>query len=36
MPEETPLTNLYLSMLGRMGVNAEKVGDSSGTLEIIG
>ena len=36
MPDETPLTNLYLSMLGRMGVSAEKVGDSSGTLEIIG
>jgi hypothetical protein len=36
MPDETPLTNLYLSMLGRMGVNAEKIGDSSGTLEIIG
>ncbi len=36
MPDETPLTNLYLSMLGRMGVSAEKIGDSSGTLEIIG
>jgi len=35
-PNQTPLTNLYLSLLGRMGVSAEKIGDSSGTLELIG
>ena len=32
-PNETPLTNLYLSMLDRMGVPAEKVGDSTGKLQ---
>ena len=31
---ETPMTNLYLSMLDRMGVPAEKVGDSTGKLEV--
>jgi hypothetical protein len=35
LPDETPLTNLYLSMLDRMGVPAEKIGDSTGKLEII-
>ncbi|MDB6016824.1 MAG: hypothetical protein JWR19_1313 [Pedosphaera sp.] len=30
--EATPLNNLYLSMLDRMGVAAEKVGDSTGKL----
>jgi hypothetical protein len=34
--EETPLTNLYLSMLDRMGVPSEKFGDSSGRLDVIG
>jgi hypothetical protein len=28
------MTNLYLSMLDRLGVPAEKVGDSSGKLEL--
>ena len=35
LPEETPLTNLYLSLLDRMGVPAEKIGDSSGLLDAI-
>lgn len=35
MPEETPLTNLYLSMLDRAGVGAERVGDSTGRLEVV-
>ncbi|MFN0126962.1 MAG: DUF1552 domain-containing protein [Verrucomicrobiales bacterium] len=35
LPEETPLTNLYLSLLDRIGVPAEKMGDSSGRLEDI-
>lgn len=35
LPDETPLTNLYLSMLDRMGVPAEKIGDSTGKLETI-
>ena len=32
---ETPMTNLYLSLLDRMGVQAERVGDSTGKLEGI-
>jgi hypothetical protein len=32
---ETPMTNLYLSMLDRLGVPAERVGDSTGKLEEI-
>ncbi len=35
IPKETPMTNLYLSMLGRMGVAAERMGDSTGKLEEI-
>ncbi len=32
-PDETPITNLYLSMLDRVGVPVESIGDSSGRLE---
>ncbi|MCX6839497.1 MAG: DUF1552 domain-containing protein [Verrucomicrobia bacterium] len=32
---DTPMTNLYLSMLDRMGVPAERVGDSTGRLELV-
>ena len=32
---ETPMTNLYLSMLDRMGVPADRIGDSTGRLEGI-
>ena len=32
---ELPMTNLYLAMLERMGVNAERVGDSTGVLTEI-
>lgn len=35
-PQETPCTNLFLSILHRMGVPAESVGDSSGKLELAG
>jgi hypothetical protein len=31
--KETPLTNLYLGMLDRVGVPTEKLGDSTGKLE---
>jgi hypothetical protein len=31
-PKETPLTNLYLSMLDRMGAPTERLGDSTGRL----
>ena len=33
LDKETPMTNLYLSMLDRMGVPAQRVGDSTGKLE---
>lgn len=33
--EGTPMTNLYLAMLDRMGVNAQRVGDSNGMLGNI-
>jgi len=33
LPDETPITNLYLSMLDRMGVPVDKLGDSTGRLE---
>jgi hypothetical protein len=29
-PEDTPLTNLQLTLLHKMGVPAEKLGDSTG------
>jgi hypothetical protein len=32
-PDETPMTNLYLSMLDRMGVPMDNLGDSNGKLE---
>lgn len=34
LPGETPMTNLYISMLDRMGVRSERVGDSTGVLEV--
>lgn len=34
--DDVPMTNLYMSMLDRMGVKADHVGDSTGKLEIIG
>lgn len=33
--QPTPMTNLYASMLDRLGVKAEKVGDSTGRMESI-
>ena len=35
LPDDTPLTNLYLAMLHRMGAHAERVGDSTGVLDGI-
>jgi len=32
---ETPMTNLYLGLLDRMGVNAERIGDSTGVMQGI-
>jgi hypothetical protein len=34
--DETPMSNLYLSMLDRMGVKEPSFGDSTGRLESIG
>jgi hypothetical protein len=34
-PSETPMTNLYLTVLDRMGVPAEQVGDSTGKIEHL-
>jgi hypothetical protein len=31
----TPMTNLYLSLLDRMNVKAERIGDSNGKFEAI-
>jgi hypothetical protein len=33
--QETPMTNLLLSMLDKVGVQAEKLGDSTGRLEVL-
>jgi hypothetical protein len=33
--DPTPLNNLYVSMLDRMGVHAEKLGDSTGTVKEL-
>ena len=36
LPRETPLTNLHLSMLDRMGVSGvERHGDSTGRLSVL-
>ena len=35
LPSAIPMTNLYTAMLDRMGVKAERVGDSTGRLEDI-
>jgi hypothetical protein len=34
-PAETPMTNLYLAMLDRVGVKPEKLGDSNGELNHL-
>jgi hypothetical protein len=34
-PKDTPLNNLFLSFLDRMGAPTERMGDSTGKLEII-
>ncbi len=35
LKEATPMSNLYLSMLDRAGVKADRLGDSTGRLELI-
>jgi len=34
-PEETPMTNLHLALLDRLGVPVEKFGDSTGELNLL-
>jgi hypothetical protein len=34
-PQETPLTNLYVSLLQRMGMAVDSFGDSKGQLQIL-
>lgn len=34
-PDNTPLNNLYITMLDKVGVNVEKLGDSTGKLQGI-
>jgi hypothetical protein len=34
-PKGTPMTNLYLSLLDRMGVKAQRIGDSTGVFEKV-
>lgn len=34
-PKDTPMTNLYLTLLDRMGVQPEKIGDSTGRIEHL-
>ncbi len=36
MKDETPMANLYLSMLDMLGTPAESIGDSSGRLDDLG
>jgi hypothetical protein len=36
LEDKTPITNLYVSLLDRLGVPTEKVGDSTSTIEKIG
>jgi hypothetical protein len=34
-PDETPTTNLYLTLLDKLGIPLEKFGDSTGKLELL-
>ncbi len=34
-PKDTPMTNLYLTLLDRIGVRPEKIGDSTGALDHL-
>jgi len=34
-PVETHLTNLYLTLLDKLGIPMEKFGDSTGRLELL-
>jgi hypothetical protein len=34
-PDDTPMTNFYLTLLDRMGVQPERIGDSTGRIEHL-
>jgi hypothetical protein len=34
-PQDTPMTNLYLTLLDRLGVQPEKIGDSTGRIDQL-
>ena len=34
-PAETPLANLHLTLLDKLGVPVESIGDSSGKLDLL-
>jgi hypothetical protein len=34
-PKDTPMTNLYLTLLDKVGVRTESLGDSTGALEPV-
>ena len=34
-PKNTPVTNLFMTLLDRMGVQPETIGDSNGKLEHL-
>ena len=35
-PVETPMTNLFLSLMDKVGVQEERIGDSTGRLGVLG
>ena len=35
VPDETPLTNLQLTLLDRMGIHLDRLGDSTGELKLL-
>ena len=35
VPEDTPITNLHLTLLDKMGVRVDRLGDSSGQVNIL-
>jgi len=34
-PDRTPMTNLHMTVLDKMGVRVDKLGDSTGELELL-
>ena len=34
-PEQTPMTNLYLTVLAKLGLPIERLGDSTGKLDLL-